>query len=168
VIGVSVLAKGCLVVAAVAAVGYVTGAESALGGPGGRVPAGHDPQVIRVVYEVGRNHQVSDKVMLAAFEACVVESTCRNLPYGDRDSLGVFQQRPSQGWGSPAQVTDVRYAARQFFVRAVASEPRYRGRSAGRLAQSVQRSCCPGRYDQAQPTAHALLAKAARLNGATP
>jgi hypothetical protein len=43
------------------------------------------------------------------------ESTLRNLPYGDRDSLGLFQQRPSAGWGSAAQVQDPVYAAQAFF-----------------------------------------------------
>ena len=58
------------------------------------------------------------KVRLSAFEAAIVESGVHNLNYGDRDSLGVFQQRPSQGWGTPAQVTNVDYAATQFITRA--------------------------------------------------
>ena len=40
----------------------------------------------------------------------------RNLKHGDRDSLGLFQQRPSQGWGSPEQIRDPRYAANKFFL----------------------------------------------------
>lgn len=150
-----------VVVGVVAAVGYLSGTGPA-GGSVGRVPAGHDPQVIRVVYEVGRDQGASDTVMLAAFEACLVESGCNNINHGDRDSLGVFQQRPSQGWGSPGQVTDVRYAAREFFVRANGNEGCCA--TAGLLAQSVQKSCCPYKYDQREPQARALLIKAARLN----
>lgn len=125
-----------------------------------------EKDVLRIVYQVGTSHCASDKVMLAAFEACTVESGCRNLKHGDRDSLGVFQQRPSQGWGTPAQLTDVRYAATQFFVRAIASEgccP-----TAGLLAQAVQRSCCPHKYDQHEATARERMAEGARLSGVIP
>jgi len=65
-----------------------------------RVPGGHDPDVIRAVHAVGLSLGVSDKVMLAGFEAGWVESHMNNLACGDADSLGVFQQRPSMGWGS--------------------------------------------------------------------
>lgn len=159
------------VAAAVAAIGALSGTtamgsvstRSVPAGPGGSHP---DPAVLKIVYQVGRNHGASDKVMLAAFEACVVESGCRNLDHGHADSLGVFQQRPSMGWGSPAEVTDVRYASRQFFTRAIAAEgccP-----TSGLLAQHVQRSCCPEKYDQQQVPARSLWAKGARLNGDTP
>ena len=91
------------------------------------------------------------KVRLSAFEAAIVESGVHNLNYGDRDSLGVFQQRPSQGWGTPAQVTNVDYAATQFITRAIRANG---GQSAGQLAQDVQRSAFPERYDQVALQAH--------------
>ncbi|MGI5214702.1 FG-GAP repeat domain-containing protein [Plantactinospora sp. CA-290183] len=124
------------------------------------IPANHDPNVIRVVYEVGLSRRVSDKVMLAAFEAGWVESHMNNLPCGDKDSLGVFQQRPSQGWGTPAQIMDVSYATTQFLIQAQANEPRFPQYTAGQLAQSVQRSCCPDRYDQAESRARAMIEEA--------
>lgn len=148
----------------VALVGAASGTvPAAIGATSVPVSTKADPDVPRIVYMVGIDHRASDKVMLAAFEACVVESGCRNINHGDRDSLGVFQQRPSQGWGTPAQVTDVRYAATQFFTRAIAREgccP-----TAGLLAQAVQRSCCPHKYDQHEAPARALMAQGARLNG---
>lgn len=153
-------------VAFVACVGAASGGVPAVADYVAAGPDGADPDVLRIVYQVGAGHGVSDKVMLAAFEACTVESGCRNLDHGDRDSLGVFQQRPSQGWGTPAQVTDPVYAADQFFVRAVAREgccP-----TAGLLAQAVQRSCCPHKYDQHEATARERMAEGARLNGVTP
>jgi hypothetical protein len=52
--------------------------------------------------------------MLATFETAFVETLFNNLPCGDQDSLGVFQQRPSQGWGTPAQLQDVVYATNAF------------------------------------------------------
>ncbi|SDL47666.1 hypothetical protein SAMN04488074_111110 [Lentzea albidocapillata subsp. violacea] len=123
-----------------------------------RVPGVHDADVIRAVHAVGLSLRVSDKVMLAGFEAGWVESHMNNLSCGDRDSLGVFQQRPSMGWGTPEQIMDVSYAARRFFEYAVrVDRPEL---SAGLLADAVQRSCCPERYDQAQSRAGSMLRQA--------
>ncbi|SFR12546.1 hypothetical protein SAMN04488564_103827 [Lentzea waywayandensis] len=123
-----------------------------------RVPGVHDADVIRVVHAVGLSRGVSDKVMLAGFEAGWVESHMNNLDCGDADSLGVFQQRPSMGWGAPEQIMDVSYAAGRFFEYAVrVDRPDL---SAGRLADAVQRSCCPERYDQAEARAGAMLRQA--------
>ncbi|PWW66728.1 LGFP repeat-containing protein [Actinokineospora spheciospongiae] len=119
------------------------------------VPANRDVAVTRKVYEVGQRRGVSAKVMLAGFEAGWVESHMNNLGCGDRDSLGVFQQRPSQGWGSAGQILDVGYAANKFFEVAQQLEPAYLGSTAGQLAQAVQRSAFPERYDQAQGIATA-------------
>ncbi|MGW2530248.1 hypothetical protein ACWC10_24790, partial [Streptomyces sp. NPDC001595] len=129
------------------------------------VPPVHDPEVTKTVYTTGRALGVSDKVMLAGFEAGWVESHMNNLPCGDRDSLGVFQQRPSQGWGTPEQIMNVAYAARQFFVRAVRVEQQSPGLTAGQTAQRVQRSGFPDRYDLAEAKARALLEEAARAVG---
>ncbi|WP_075765362.1 hypothetical protein [Actinoalloteichus fjordicus] len=124
------------------------------------IPPNHDPAVIETVYRVGLSMSVSDKVMLAGFEAGWVESHMNNLPCGDRDSLGVFQQRPSQGWGTPDQIMDVSYASRSFFTQAKIMEPRHPDLSAGLLADSVQRSCCPWRYDEAEGRARAMIEEA--------
>jgi hypothetical protein len=83
------------------------------------------------------------------------ESRLRNLDHGDRDSLGLFQQRPSQGWGSEVQVQDPVYAAGKFFDHLV----RVRGWETGRLtevAQRVQRSGFPEAYQQWEPMATQL------------
>ena len=50
-----------------------------------------------------------------AIATAIQESRLRNIDYGDRDSLGLFQQRPSQGWGTPEQVMDPIYAANAFY-----------------------------------------------------
>ncbi|RKN77792.1 hypothetical protein D7231_02420 [Streptomyces klenkii] len=120
------------------------------------VPGERDIAVTRKVYEVGQRRNVSAKVMLAGFETGWVESHMNNLACGDRDSLGVFQQRPSQGWGSPEQVMDVGYAANKFFEVAQQMEPRLEGSTAGQLAQAVQRSAYPDRYDQVEGHAIAM------------
>lgn len=99
--------------------------------------------------------QATTKQMRAAFAAAWVESRFRNLNYGDRDSLGVFQQRPSQGWGTPQQVMNVEYAAQKFFETAQRVS---QSGTPGQLAQRVQRSAFPERYDQQIAAADEMLA----------
>jgi hypothetical protein len=125
------------------------------------IPADRDITVTRTVYQVGKRLGVSPKVMLAGFEAGWVESRMNNLDCGDRDSLGVFQQRPSQGWGTPEQIRDVDHASSRFFTAAKSAEQQFPHLSAGLLADKVQRSCCPARYDQAAAKADAMLAEVA-------
>jgi hypothetical protein len=120
------------------------------------IPPERDIAVTRKVYEVGQRRGVSDKVMLAGFETGWIESRMNNLDCGDRDSLGVFQQRPSQGWGSPAQIRDVDYSANKFFEVAQQMEPSMEGSTAGELAQAVQRSAYGWKYDTVEDRARAM------------
>lgn len=92
------------------------------------------------------------------------ESGLRNLDHGDRDSLGLFQQRPSQGWGTPEQVQDPYYAAEAFFKEMVKVKG-WKTMDVGDVAQAVQRSGYPDAYDKRIPTAQVL---AAALTGAAP
>jgi hypothetical protein len=126
-------------------------------------PSTADPGVLETVYRTGRGLGVDDRVMLAGFEAGWVESRMNNLNCGDRDSLGVFQQRPSQGWGTPAQIMDVSYASNSFFTRAIPVAANNPSWSAGRVAQAVQRSAFPERYDQSEGTARNLIGQAKDL-----
>lgn len=121
-----------------------------------RTPPDRDLKVTRTVCAVERRLGVSEKVMPAAFEAGWVESHMNNLDCGDKDSLGVFQQRPSHGWGTPEQVMRVPYAARRYFARAVEVQRGSPRLTAGQTAQEVQRSAHPDRYDEAEPKARAL------------
>jgi hypothetical protein len=125
------------------------------------VPPTHDPAIINIVHDIATQRAVTEKVMLAAFEAGWVESHMHNLNCGDRDSLGVFQQRPSQGWGTPEQCLDPVHATNKFLDQAIPNDANNPGYTAGQLAQSVQRSAYPERYDQAEGTARALIAEAA-------
>jgi hypothetical protein len=75
------------------------------------------------------------------------ESSLRNLNHGDRDSLGLFQQRPSQGWGTPAQVTDPAYAARKFYD-GLDEVDGWERLPLWQAAQAVQRSGHPHRLRQ--------------------
>ncbi|GGO52149.1 hypothetical protein GCM10012287_35810 [Streptomyces daqingensis] len=125
------------------------------------VPPNHDPAIINTVHDVATQRGVTEKVMLAAFEAGWVESHMHNLNCGDRDSLGVFQQRPSAGWGTPEQILDPVYATNAFLDQAIPNDANNPGFTAGELAQSVQRSAFPERYDQAEGKAREMIAEAA-------
>jgi hypothetical protein len=96
---------------------------------------------------VAHRRGLPEHAVVIALATAQQESRLRNLPYGDRDSLGLFQQRPSQGWGTPAQVQTPEYAAGKFFDHLV----RVRGWQTMRLtdaAQRVQRSGWPEAYQK--------------------
>src|SRR6185312_11817716 len=69
-----------------------------------------------IIVAVGQEMKVPARGLVIALATAMQESTLRNLNYGDRDSVGLFQQRPSQGWGTVAQLTDPRYAAGKFYT----------------------------------------------------
>jgi len=92
------------------------------------------------------------------------ESKLRNIDYGDRDSLGLFQQRPSQGWGTEDQVQDPRYATEAFFD-VLARIEGYNDMPVTDAAQAVQRSAFPDAYAQHEKMARAF---ASALTGYSP
>lgn len=73
------------------------------------------------------------------------ESKLENITYGDRDSVGLFQQRPSQGWGSKEQILDPVYAANKFYDT-LETIPGYDSMDITVAAQKVQRSGYPDAY----------------------
>src|SRR4051794_32931258 len=74
-----------------------------------------------------------------ALATVLQESKMHNLPYGDRDSLGLFQQRPSQGWGSPADLLTPSFAAAAFY-RHLEKVDGWQHLPVAQAAQSVQHS----------------------------
>ncbi|MEQ7010783.1 hypothetical protein ABN028_31840 [Actinopolymorpha sp. B17G11] len=92
------------------------------------------------------------------------ESGLRNIDYGDRDSVGLFQQRPSQGWGTPEEILDPYYATSRFYT-ALAKIDGYDAMEIADAAQLVQNSADGGAYAQHEPGARAL---ASSLTGETP
>jgi LysM repeat protein len=121
----------------------------------------------RTILSVGRSLGVSDYGLVIALAAAMQESGLRNLDYGDRDSLGLFQQRPSAGWGTAAQITTPSYASKLFFGGP--SNPN-RGNTKGLLdisgwqsmtvtqaAQAVQRSAYPDAYAKWEASAWVWL-----------
>ena len=92
------------------------------------------------------------------------ESKLENLRGGDRDSLGLFQQRPSQGWGTPAQIMRPLYAINAFYDALVKVEG-YQSMRITEAAQEVQRSAFPEAYEEHAAGARAL---ASALTGWSP
>lgn len=98
-----------------------------------------------LIVKIGQQMGLSRRDILTGLIVAAQESSLRNVNYGDRDSLGLFQQRPSQGWGSREQVTDPVYATKKFFTELQKVEGRKRMRLT-EAAQAVQRSAYPDAY----------------------
>jgi hypothetical protein len=104
---------------------------------------------------VGKARGLPDHAVTVALAAALQESNLHNLSYGDRDSLGLFQQRPSQGWGTPEQLTTPSYAAEAFY-KELAKVPNWGSLAVTDAAQRVQRSGAPSAYAKWEPEARAL------------
>ncbi|WP_442892402.1 LysM peptidoglycan-binding domain-containing protein [Curtobacterium sp. USHLN213] len=116
------------------------------------------------IVAVGRSLGVSDHGIVIALAAAMQESSLRNLSHGDRDSVGLFQQRPSQGWGSAAALQDPATAAKRFFTgnpghtRGLLDIAGWSSMNVTTAAQAVQVSAYPKAYAQWEKTAQSLLA----------
>lgn len=119
----------------------------------------------RVIVAVGQQRGVPARGLLVALMTAMQESTLRNLDYGDRDSLGLFQQRPSMGWGSSSQVREPTYAAAAFYGgpqspthnRGLLDVSGWESMSLTAAAQAVQRSAFPDAYARWESSARAWL-----------
>ena len=83
------------------------------------------------------------------------ETDIRNLDYGDRDSVGLFQQRPSQGWGTEKQIMDPYYSTGKFYD-ALVKVPNWKTDEVTRIAQKVQISAFPDAYADHEDDARVL------------
>ena len=106
---------------------------------------------------VGTGRGMPRRAVTIALATALQESGLRNIEHGDRDSLGLFQQRPSQGWGSERQIMDPAYAAGIFYAH-LAKVPDYSGLPLTVAAQRVQRSGYPEAYAKHEPDATLLAA----------
>jgi hypothetical protein len=108
---------------------------------------------------IGVRRGLPAQAVQVALATALQESKLVNLPGGDRDSVGLFQQRPSQGWGQAQQLADPRFAAAAFY-HALVAVPGWQTMAVGDAAQAVQRSAYPQAYlqwsDQAGILARAL------------
>lgn len=115
------------------------------------------------IIQAGRQLGVPDYGIVIALATAMQESSMRNLTWGDRDSVGLFQQRPSTGWGTVAELQTPTHAARLFYVgregitRGLLDIPGWQSMSLTRAAQAVQISAYPDHYAKWESSAWAWL-----------
>ncbi|MEV7808279.1 hypothetical protein AB0O28_35555 [Microbispora sp. NPDC088329] len=114
-------------------------------------------QVAATIAAVAVRRKLPERALQIAYVTAIQESKLSNLPYGDRDSVGVFQQRPSQGWGTARQLQDPVYSARKFFA-ALEKVKHYRTLPLHEAAQAVQRSADGSAYAEHEYDAKILSA----------
>jgi hypothetical protein len=99
---------------------------------------------------VAKHASMPPKAVTIAYATALQESKLQNLRYGDRDSVGIFQQRPSQGWGTRQELLDPVYASARFFA-ALRAVPGYQNLQVYQAAQDVQHSADGYAYSQWAP-----------------
>ncbi|MFB7374860.1 hypothetical protein ACFC0D_34035 [Streptomyces sp. NPDC056222] len=162
--------------AAYLAVHQVTGPK---GAPGCTVGSGENSYEFSpeqasnaaTISAVGTTRRMPERAVTIALATALQESALRNIQHGDRDSLGLFQQRPSMGWGTPEQIMDPVYSSGKFY-EGLAKVPGYSRLPLTVAAQKVQRSGFPQAYAKHEPDAALLSAaltgrSAASLNCTT-
>ncbi len=113
------------------------------------------------IVRVGRELGVPQYGIVIALATAMQESTLRNLSWGDRDSVGLFQQRPSSGWGTAADLQIPSHAARLFYVgrsgytRGLLDIPGWQSMTLTQAAQAVQISAYPNHYAKWEASAWA-------------
>jgi cell wall-associated NlpC family hydrolase len=116
------------------------------------------------IYAVGAGLGLPARAEVIAIATAIQESALENLPYGTSDSIGLFQQRPSQGWGTVAEIMNPVYAARAFYQRLVQIAG-WQSLPLTVAAQDVQRSQLPGAYARWQDAATGLVTSFAGGDG---
>jgi cell wall-associated NlpC family hydrolase len=124
------------------------------------------------IVTVGQSMSVPPRGWIVAVATAMQESHLQNLgdlgPSNDHDSLGLFQQRPSQGWGTPAQIMNPTYASTKFYTKLLTVKG-WQDLPLTAAAQAVQRSAYPGAYAKWEPDATQLVgALVANNAGANP
>jgi hypothetical protein len=140
------IARALLEQLGTASVGGMSGADaSSLTGTYGGFNDAEQKANGAIIYNVGKEKGASSRDCTIAIMTAMQESGLKNLKSGDRDSAGLFQQRPSQGWGSYEQVTDPRYAAGKFYESLFKVKGRER-MELWQVCQKVQGSAIPQAY----------------------
>jgi len=109
----------------------------------------------RTIAEVAAVEGMPNHAVTVALATALQESKLRNISHGDRDSVGLFQQRPSQGWGTADQLTTPRFAAAAFY-RALAEVEGWETMPVTDAAQEVQISAAPNAYAKWEAQARVL------------
>jgi hypothetical protein len=159
------VALGVAAIVAVAVVYRNPRVEHFLTGPGctagnGTSGIGLAPSqaaIAATIAGVAHRQAMGARAVAIAYAAAWQESKLQDLSYGDRDSVGVFQQRPSEGWGPAAKLLNPEYAATKFFA-ALAAVPGYRRLPVYQAAQDVQHSADGFAYAQYTDVAEQMAA----------
>ncbi len=117
-----------------------------------------------IIVGVSVKRDLPPRAATIALTTAYQETGIRNLDYGDRDSVGLFQQRPSQGWGSEKQLMDPYYATNKFY-NALVKVKNWAKRDITEVAQAVQRSAYPDAYRDHEADARNV---ASALTGQSP
>lgn len=165
----SAVAAGPVALVAVVLLSTATGTAangggcSGDGGPGGGSRQVGDVQFgaeqttnARTITSAVLARRLPERAAVIAVDAALVESNLRNTPTGDRDSVGLFQERPSQGWGTRQDILNPVYATGAFLDHLVAV-PSWAELPPGVAEQDVERSAYPGRYAPQEPAATQLV-----------
>ncbi len=119
--------------------------------------------IVAQIISIGQQRELPPLAWQIAIQAGMTESGLRPLNYGDRDSLGIFQMRPSMGWGTEAQVVDPTYAINKFYD-VLLKVPDWENRRPGDSAQAVERSAFPDRYHNWEAMAAFLLSELGQIS----
>ena len=133
----------------------------------GTVRAEIDPEQARwasLMAAISQRRGLPPRATTIAIATAFQESKIHNIDFGDRDSVGLFQQRTSQGWGTVEQINDPYYSIGKFYD-ALVKVKGYESMKITEAAQRVQRSAFPGAYAQHEDYARAL---ASALRGYSP
>ncbi|MGW0518365.1 C40 family peptidase [Crossiella sp. NPDC003009] len=112
--------------------------------------------IVAMIITIGRERKLPPRAWQVAIQAGRTESGLRNLNYGDRDSVGIFQMRTSMGWGTPQQLQDIPYQIHKFYD-VLLKVPNWESRRPGDAAQAVERSAFPDRYHRWESMAVHLI-----------
>ena len=129
------------------------------------------------IIAVGKGMGVPERGIIIALMTSLQENALENTPDGDRDSVGLFQQRPSAGWGTAEQVHDPKYAAAAFYggpegpnhgnPPGLLDYPGWESKGLGEAAQMVQISAYPYEYSKWENTARQLYSVLSGVDGNT-
>jgi cell wall-associated NlpC family hydrolase len=139
-----------------AGIGPFTGVDASSGAAAAGRLAADQQQTVSLIISIGKQRNLPALAWQVAIQAGMQESGLRDLPGGDRDSAGIFQMRPSQGWGSYAQVTDPAYAVNTFYDR-LNGIPNWQQARPGDNAQAIERSAFPLAYNKWEAMAAFLV-----------
>ncbi|THA72586.1 hypothetical protein E6R60_27030 [Streptomyces sp. A0642] len=139
-----------------ASVGAGGADSSALTGKYGGFDSASQKANAATIYSVGKQVGASTRDCIIAIMTAMQESGLNNLDHGDRDSLGLFQQRPSQGWGTKAEIMNPEYSSKKFY------EVLFKVKNRDKLemwevCQKVQRSGVPRAYEKHEKPATAMV-----------